>query len=169
MRLCGTGIAIVFVLGISSGFATPLERGALSVECKGIIARLLAATDESFDHYSPSGEEVFFRNRKSVLSCSGYRHAGISLTWDSVSIPPNEWFGLLAKVGKAVTGADLKKLQSASRQCFRSALEDKTELADVEIPNAKIECQAFTLDGGGVNVSVWMDNALSVRPVLNER
>jgi hypothetical protein len=169
VRFCGTGIAILFVRGISSTFATPLERGALSVECKGIIARLLEATDESFDHYSPSGEEVFFRNRKSVLSCPGHRHPGISLTWDSIDIPPNEWFGLLAKVGKAVTGADLKKLQSASRQCFRSALGDKTKLADVEIPNAKIECQAFTLDGGGVNVSIRIDNALSVRPVLNER
>jgi hypothetical protein len=104
-----------------------------------------------------------------VLSCSGYWHAGISLTWDSVGIPPNEWFGLLAKVGKAVTVADLKKLESASRQCFGSALEDKTELANVEIPNAKIECQDFTFDGGGVKVSIWIDNALSVRPVRNER
>jgi hypothetical protein len=161
VRFCGTGIAILFVRGISSTFATPLERGALSVECKGIIARLLEATDESFDHYSPSGEEVFFRNRKSVLSCPGHRHPGISLTWDSIDIPPNEWFGLLAKVQ---IGSSY-----SFTQCFRSALGDKTKLADVEIPNAKIECQAFTLDGGGVNVSIRIDNALSVRPVLNER
>jgi hypothetical protein len=83
--------------------------------------------------------------------------------------PPNEWFGLLAKAGKAVTGADLKKLESASRQCYRSALKDRTELADMEIPNAKIECQAFTRDGGGMNISIWIDDALSVSPVLNER
>jgi hypothetical protein len=49
------------------------------------------------------------------------------------------------------------------------ALKDKTELADIEIPNAKIECQAFTRDGGGVNISIWIDDALSVSPVLNER
>jgi hypothetical protein len=169
MRLCGTAIALLFVFGITSGFAAPIERAADSAECKGIIARLLEATDESFDHYSPSGEDVFFRNPKSVLSCTGHRHAGISLTWDAGGFPPNEWFGLIAKAGKAVTGADLKKLESASRQCYRSALKDKTELADMEIPNAKIECQAFTPDGGGMNISIWIDDALSVSPVLNER
>jgi len=169
MRLCGTAIAILFVFGMTSGFAATIERAADSAECKEIIARLLEATDESFDHYSPSGENVFFRNPKSVLSCTGHRHAGISLTWDAGGFPPNEWFGLLAKAGKAVTGADLKKLESASRQCYRSALNDKTELADMEIPNAKIECQAFTPDGGGMNISIWIDDALSVSPVLNER
>jgi hypothetical protein len=175
MRLCGTAIAILFVFGITSGFAAPIERTADSAECKGIIARLLEATDESFDHYSPFGKKVFFRNRKSVLSCTGHRHAGISLTWDAGDFPPNEWFGLLAKAGKAVTGADLKKLESASRQCYRSALRDKTELADMEIPNAKIECQAFALDGsgtnnrGGMNISISINDAVSVSPVLDER
>jgi hypothetical protein len=169
MRLCGTAIAILFVFGMTSGFAAPLERAAHSAECKGIIARLLEATDESFDHYSPSGENVVFRNPKSVLSCTGHRHAGISLTWDGDGFPPNEWFGLLVKAGKAVTGADLKELESASRQCYRSALKDKTERADMEIPNAKIECQAFTPDGGGLNISIWMNDALSVSPMLNER
>src|ERR1700744_4043763 len=147
MRLCGTAIAILLVFGATSGFAAPIERAADSAECKGIIARLLEATDESFDNYSASGKKVFFRNRKSVLSCTGHGHAGISLEWDAGGFPPNEWFWLLAKAGKAVTGADLKTLESASRQCCRSALTDKTEPADMEIPNAKIECQAFTPDG----------------------
>ncbi len=99
MRSCGAAIAIVFVPGITSGFAGPIERTAESSACKGIVARLLEATDESFDHYSPSGEYVFFRNRKSVLSCTGDRHAGISFTWDTGGFPPNEWFGLVAKAG----------------------------------------------------------------------
>jgi hypothetical protein len=169
VRLCGAAITVLLMFGMTSGFAGPVERAADAAECKGIIARLLEATDESFDHYSPSGEKVFFRNRKSVLSCTGHRHAGISFTWDAGGLPSNEWFGLLAKAGKAVTGADLKKLGSASRQCYRSALKDKTELADVEIPNAKIECRALTPDGGGVNISIWIDDdALSVSSVLNE-
>src|ERR1700730_2261937 len=117
MRLCGAVITLLFLSGNTSGFAAPLERAAGSARCKEIIARLLEATDESFDHYSPSGENVFFRNPKSVLSCTGHRHAGISLTWDAGGFPPNEWFGLLAKAGKAVTGADLQKLESAS-QCY---------------------------------------------------
>jgi len=162
-------IAVVLACGITSGLAAPIERAVDSAECKGIVARLLEATDESFDHYSPSGEDVFFRNRKSVLSCAGHRHAGISLTWDAGGFPPNEWFGLLAKAGKAVTGADLKQLQSASRQCYRSALNDKAEPADREIPNAKTECQASTPDGGGMNISIWMDDALPLSPVLDQR
>lgn len=167
--VCVAAITILLVFGMTSGFAAPIERVADTAECKGIIARLLEATDASFDHYSASGEDVFFRNPKSVLSCTSHRRAGISLTWDTDGFPPNEWFGLLAKAGKAVTGADLNKLESASRQCCRSALKDKTKLADMEIPNAKIECQASTRDGGGVNISIWTDDALSVSPALNER
>ena len=67
--------------------------------------------------------------------------------------PPNAWFWLLVKGGKAVTRVDVKELESASRQCYRSALKSKTELADIEIPNAKIECQAFTRDADGVSIS----------------
>jgi hypothetical protein len=84
----------------SSGFATPIEWATDSAECKRVIARLLGATDASFDHYSPLGENVFFRNLKSVLSCTSRRHPGISLTWDAGGFPPNEWFGLVAKAGK---------------------------------------------------------------------
>jgi hypothetical protein len=168
MRPCGAAITILSVFGMPSGFATAIERAADSAECKGIIARLLEATDATFDHYSPSGERVFFRSPKSVLGCANHRRTGISFTWDASDFPPNEWFRLLAKAGKAVTGADLKNLESASRQCQRSALKDRTELTDIEIPKAKIECQAFTCDGGGVNISIWID-ALSVSPALNKR
>jgi hypothetical protein len=169
MRFYGAAIALLFVSGMTSGSAAPVERTAESSTCKGIIARLLEATDESFDHYSPTGEYVFFRNRKSVLSCPGDRRAGISFTWDAGGFPPNEWFGLVAKAGKAVTGADLNELGSASRECYRSALKDKPEPADTEIPNAKIECLAFTSGGGGLNISIWTEDASSASPVANER
>jgi len=168
VRLCGTAVGVVCVFGITSGFAGPIERAAGSAECKGIVARLLEATNESFDHYSPSGEDVFFRNRRSVLTCTGHRRAGISFTWDAGGFPPDEWFGLLAKAGKAVTGADLEELGSASRECFRSAQKDKREPADMEIPNAKIECKAFTL-GDVTNISIWTGDASSASPALNER
>jgi len=159
MRLRGVpAIAILFVFGITSVFAAPIERAVDSAECKGIMARLLEATNTSFAHYSPSGDTVFLRNPEIVLSCKSHRFTRISLVWDASGFPPNAWFGLLVKAGKAVTGVDLKELESASRQCHRSALKDKTELADIEIPNAKIECQAFTRDGGGVNISIWIND-----------
>jgi hypothetical protein len=158
MRLCVLAIAIPFVFEMTSGLAAPMEGATESAECKGIIARLLAATNASFDHYSPSGDTVFLRSPKIVLSCRSHRFTGISLTWDASDFPSNAWFGLLAKAGKAVTGVDLQELQSASRQCHRSALKDKTELADIEISNAKIECQAFTREGGGINISIWIND-----------
>lgn len=139
-------------------YAAPSERAADSAECKGITARLIEATNASFDHYSPSGDNVFLKGPDMVLSCTSHRLTGISLTWDASGFPPNAWFGLLAKAGKAVTGVELKKLESASRQCHRSALKDKSELAELDIPNAKIECQAFTRDGGGVNISIWIND-----------
>jgi hypothetical protein len=166
MRLCGVlAITIPFVFGMTSGFAAPIERAVDSAECKGILARLLEATNSSFDHYSPLGDTVFLRSPKIVLSCGGHRFTGISLMWDASGVPPNAWFGLLVKAGKAVTGVDLKELESASRQCHRSALKDKAELADIEIPNAKIECQAFTRDGGGVNISIWINDQASRRGI----
>jgi hypothetical protein len=51
MRLCGVlAITIPFVFGMTSGFAAPIEGAADSDECKGIVARLLEATNASFDH-----------------------------------------------------------------------------------------------------------------------
>jgi hypothetical protein len=138
--------------------AAQSERAADSAECKRIITRLIQATNASFDHYSPSGDNVFLKGPDIVLNCTSHRLTGISLTWDASGFPPNAWFGRLAKAGKAVTGVDLKELEAASRQCHRSALKDKSELADIDIPNAKIECQAFTRDGGGVNISIWIND-----------
>jgi hypothetical protein len=35
------------------------DNGAQSAECKEITARLIELTGTSFDHYSPSGDNVF--------------------------------------------------------------------------------------------------------------
>jgi hypothetical protein len=157
MRLCGVlAITIPFVFGMTSGFAAPIDGAADSDECKGIVARLLEATNASFDHYSPSGDTVFLRSPKIVLTCKSHRFTGISLTWDASVFPPNAWFGLLAKAGKAVTGVNLKELEAASRQCHCLALKDKTD--EIEIPNATIECRAFTRDGDGINISIWISD-----------
>jgi hypothetical protein len=95
--------------------AAQSERAADSADCKGIIARLIEATNASFDHYSPSGENVFLKSPNIVLSCTSHRLTGLSFAWDASGFPPNAWFALLAKAGKAVTGVDLKKLEFASR------------------------------------------------------
>jgi hypothetical protein len=79
-----------------------------------------------------------------VLSRTGHRPRGISMGWDASGFPPNECFVLLAKAGKAITGVDVPKLEAASRKCHRTALKDNIELAHFDIPDAKVECQAFS-------------------------
>lgn len=144
------------------------DNGAQSAECKEITARLIELTGTTFDHYSPSGDNVFFKKPDLHLSCMSHRLAGVSFGWDNSGFPPNVWFGLLARAGKAVTGVDVKTLEAASRRCHRAALKDKSELSDLDIPNANIECQAFTRDGGGVNIHIWM-NDHEARKGIEER
>lgn len=153
-------LSIVLVLALIGATATnaAADNGAQSAECKEITARLIELTGTTFDHYSPSGDNVFFRKPDLHLSCMSHRLTGVSLGWDDSGFPPNAWFGLLASAGKAVTGVDAKILEAASRKCHRAALKDKSELSDLDIPDAKIECQAFTRDGGGVNIHIWMND-----------
>jgi hypothetical protein len=151
--------ATAFLFAITTATAGPFEpTGAHSVECKEITARLVEATGAALDGYSPSGNNVFFKKPGMLLICQSHRYTGVSLNWDESGFPPNAWFRLLARAGKAVTGVDVETLEAESHKCHRAALKDESELADIDIPNAKIECQAFTRDGGGVVIHIWMND-----------
>jgi hypothetical protein len=97
-------IATVLLFAITAANAGTLEMGAHTAECKEVTARLIEATNATFNHYSPSGNNAFFKKPDMVLSCMSHRVTGISLTWDEGGFPPNAWFGLLAKAGRAVSG-----------------------------------------------------------------
>jgi hypothetical protein len=129
--------------------------GANSAECKEITARLIEATNSTFDGYSPMGDNVFLKHPDMLLRCMTHRLTGVSLEWDDSGFPPKAWFVLLAKAGQAVTRVDVKTLEAASRKCHRSALKEQDSLADLDIPNAKIECQAFA-DSGGASSSAFL-------------
>jgi len=156
MRYLSIALALL-TIGASETQASA-DNGAQSAECKEITARLIELTGTSFDHYSPSGDNLFFKHPDMHLSCMSHRLTGVSLNWDLSGFPPNEWFTLLALAGKAVTGVDTKILETASHKCHRAALKDKSELAGIDVPNAKIECQAFTRDGGGVDIGIWIND-----------
>jgi hypothetical protein len=154
-------LAIAVVLFPFAGFSAATERLVDTAECKDVTARVIEATNARFDHVAPSGFSLFLQAPGSetiVLNCTSHRLTGISVGWDQSGFPSNAWFTMASKAGKAVTGVDLKKLEAAIRKCHREALKDKTELSEIDIPNAKIECQAFTRDGGGVSMSVWMND-----------
>ncbi|MGA3063950.1 MAG: hypothetical protein ABSD90_12115 [Methylocystis sp.] len=157
----------VFVTSVSELVASAISaqenekpRSAESSECKKITARLIKATGAQFERISPLGDNVFLKHpidKEMVLSCTTHRLTGISLNWDGAS-PSNEWFALAAKAGNAVTGEDLKKLDVGIRECHRSALKGKSEVSDLEVAGAKIECQAFTRDGGGTLMSIGIND-----------
>ncbi|WP_143099384.1 hypothetical protein [Bradyrhizobium sp. cf659] len=130
------------------------EHSAETPECKEIAARILERTNTHFDHFSPSGGSVFFKRPDMVLICDPKFVTYVSVNWDASGFPPNKWFGLVAKAGNAVTGADVRTLEAAAHRCHRIALRDKTELARAELQGAAVECQAFTRDGGGVVIDV---------------
>ncbi|WP_044591085.1 hypothetical protein [Bradyrhizobium sp. LTSPM299] len=163
-------LSIVLALAVMGGAGTQAiaDNGGQSAECKEITARLIELTGTTFDRYSPSGDNVFFKKPDMHLSCMSHRITGVSLSWDDSGFPPNTWFNLLALAGKAVTGVDVRTLEVASHRCHRAALKEKSELADLDIPNAKIECQAFTRHGGGVDIGIWI-NDHEARKWIEER
>jgi hypothetical protein len=158
MKYYASAITLFFALSTHPAMC---DSGGQSIECKEITARVVQMTNANFDHFSPSGDNVFFKNsgnNELVLSCINHYLTGISLNWDKSGYPPNDWFVLASRAGQAVTGVDAKKVERAIRNCHLSALKDPSELAELTIPKAKIECQAFVRDGGGVNVSVYIND-----------
>jgi len=114
------------LLSAAISFRGPAQADANSLECKEITARLVEITGASFDHFSPSGANVFLRHPSSeemVLSCTSHRLTGISVNWDKNGYPDNAWFAFAAKAGLAVTGVDARRIEVAIRRCHRSALK----------------------------------------------
>jgi hypothetical protein len=137
-----------------SARASAGEGSAETPECKEITARLIEGTSTHFDHFSPSHGSVFFKNPDMVLICDPTFITYVALNWDTSGFPPNNWFGLLAKAGAAVTGADPRRLEDGAHRCHRAALRDNSEQSRLELKEAVIECEAFTRDGGGVVIDV---------------
>jgi hypothetical protein len=153
-------IHFALALSVGSSSVCAAERPVDRVECKDITARLVQITNADFQRFSPFGDNVFLKHHlagEMVLSCSSHRLTGISLSWET-AYPSNSWFHVAANAGEAVTGASSARLQPLIRKCHSLALKSKTELAELDVPNAKIECQAFTRDGGGVSMSIWIND-----------
>lgn len=147
------GALVVLILSLFRA-AVAGEHSAETPECREMTARIIERTNTHFDRFSPSGGSVFFKRPDMVLICDPKFVTYVSLNWDASGFPPNDWFALAATAGNAVTGVDLKKLEAAAHRCQRAALRDKGEQAAAALPNAAIECQAFTRDGGGVVVTI---------------
>jgi hypothetical protein len=136
------------------------EHSAETPECREITARLLKQTHTHFDNLSPSGGTAFFKNPDMVLVCDPKFVTFVSMVCNEGGFPPNKWFALLAAAGNAVTGVDPKRLEDGAHSCHRAALKDTSELADLDLGEAKIECQSFKRNGGGVVIAIAKPNAM---------
>jgi hypothetical protein len=76
--------------------------------------------------------------------------------WDKQARPPSKTMALIAKGGEFVTGATRAELIEETSECVADALKpDAGEIADRQVRGVKIECQAFTRDGGGGSVTIY--------------
>jgi hypothetical protein len=79
-----------------------------------------------------------------------------SVYWEKQAPPPSRTMALIAKGGEFVTGATRTELIKETSACVADALKpDAGEIADRQVRGVKIECQAFTRDGGGGGVTIY--------------
>jgi hypothetical protein len=132
----------------------PVER----TDCRTVTEKIVGATSARFEQFSELGTRVLFAHpsaRDLSLSCTSREKIGVFVRWDAAE-PPAAFFDLATKAGVATTGELMSTLGMAIRNCHRAALQGRTEFAATETPMSKIECQAFTRQGGGTSVSVWV-------------
>jgi hypothetical protein len=137
--------------------AVALQR-AETQPCKTITTKIVSTTNARFEQFSELGTRVLFEHpsaRDLSLSCTSPEKIGVYVRWDAAE-PPAAFFDLATKAGVATTGELMSTLGMAIRNCHRTALQGRTEFAATETPMSKIECQAFTREGGGTSVSVWV-------------
>lgn len=144
--------------------ATPRDaRLADGPECKTLRDLLIQATGAEFRRVSPSGERVFLYHPISDeinFSCAAHGLTpDISLGWEKGAAPSKAWVALAVKAAQVITDEPAKTLRSGIDKCYRDALADpSTEMASVELPKSKIDCQAFARDGGAGSMTFYIDD-----------
>ena len=84
------------------------------------------------------------------------KYYSVTLGWQQGSVPPKAFYDLAARAGAILSQEKPAVLNEASHRCAAKGLKSKFEISDVLTPKAKIECQAFTRDGGAASVSIWL-------------
>jgi len=123
----------------------------------------IQATGAEFRRVSPSGERVFLYHPISDeinFSCAAHGLTpDISLGWEKGAAPSKAWVALAVKAAQVITDEPAKTLRSGIDKCYRDALADpSTEMASMELPKSKIDCQAFARDGGAGSMTFYIDD-----------
>jgi hypothetical protein len=163
---CAIAAIIVFCVAASEINARPID----DERCKQRAIKITEASGARFEKYSPGGENAIFtvlgpaHDEDFVLACDDPSRVRLSTTWLS-PYPPNQWFSATGIVGEAVTGAPAGQVEAAARKCYKEALMNERPDADngwgrageaaASLPTGKVECRAFTKNGGGVHMDIW--------------
>jgi hypothetical protein len=91
------------------------------------------------------------------------------VAWDRQAKPPAATRDLIAKGGEFLTGAPRTELLTEAMACVADALKPEAgEMGSREFRGVKVECQAFSRDGGGGSVTVYRRfGAYPARPTLS--
>jgi hypothetical protein len=82
--------------------------------------------------------------------------ADFQVYWEGKARPSSNTMALIAKGGEFVTGAARAEIITETSACVADALKSNAaENAVREVRGVKIECQAFTRDGGGGGVTIY--------------
>jgi len=95
--------------------------------------------------------------------------ADFQVFWEGQARPRSNTMAVIAKGGEFVTGATRAEIITETSACVADALKSNAaELANREVRGVKIECQAFTRDGGGGGVTIYRRfGSDPVRPELS--
>jgi hypothetical protein len=97
--------------------------------------------------------------------------ADFQVYWEGQARPPSNTMALIAKGGEFVTGATRAEIITETSACVADALKSNAaENAVREVRGVKIECQAFTRDGGGGGVTIYRHfGSDPVRPEISAK
>lgn len=126
--------------------------------CDVLISEIVERTGATFDRFSPRGTNAFLRHPlidSFTVDCSLPKEPMVSAYWSQNAFPPNPFFAAVAAATSALTSERPDRIEAGLRRCNRQALaQPASEMADVNVGMAHIECHSFTRDGGSVGFSI---------------
>jgi hypothetical protein len=156
-------VSIVAVLLTDAG--DPLALPKTETDDSVVASACLAAAQKLAAHENAivgrqTNSVVFIQHPAAAEMSFGCAHYGLKpdvyIAWDGHARPPVATGALIVSAGEFLAGATLEEMKQELAKCVTQALSpDAGELADREFRGVRIECQAFTRDGGGGSVTVY--------------
>jgi hypothetical protein len=82
------------------------------------------------------------------------KELSVSTNWDG-STPPSEFWVAIGLGGAKATGDNASFVTDAAKKCVNAAISHpEEEMEEANNGKTRVECQAFTRDGGGYSVNI---------------